>query len=389
MRATRPRRPLSRSLRRRSRTEVASVRVARRHSGGDPFRAAPHRRSPADAHSHPYRRHGHLRQQLRVSRRFALDVPVHLRGFMGNVSEIHLALLLSALCLEATMLKNSAKSVLVLAMLAAAGCASIPERDPVLEDARISVNAARRNPQIATYAPAELDQAVATLRQADDLAARGGRIGDVDQLAMLASQRAVLAQEAARARSEEAALMVQRRANDAQVTANMSRRQADSAQVQAAAAQRQAEDAQRLASSMQCRADVYAPPAYDYRRRQNERVYEANVSYVRAVVGPPQQRCWVDREQVTSHPASTFRAQSSAVRSAASSATRLAAAMGRISLRVSESSVAQRLAPTLAAARTVRFTRRTCSDANRTDFSEPGLLGCYIQLRVAMSIACK
>ena len=49
---------------------------------------------------------------------------------------------------------------------------------------------------------------------------------------------------------------------------------------------------------MQPRADVYAAPAYDYRRRQNERLYEANVSSVRAVVGPPQQRCWVTREQV-------------------------------------------------------------------------------------------
>lgn len=196
------------------------------------------------------------------------------------------------------MYRNSAKTVLVLAMLAAAGCASVPERDTVLENARMSVNAANSNPQIATYAPAELNQAVATLRQAEDLAARGGRISDVDQLAMLASQRAVLAQDAARARAEEAALMVQRRANDAQLTANMSRRQADAAQIQAADAQRQAEDAQRLASSMQPRADVYPAPAYDYRRRQNERVYEANVSYVRAVVGPPQQRCWVAREQV-------------------------------------------------------------------------------------------
>jgi len=196
------------------------------------------------------------------------------------------------------MLRNSAKTVLALAVLAAAGCASVPERDAVLEDARVSVNTARSNPQVASYAPAELDRAVATLRQAEDLAARGGRIGDVDQLAMLAGQRAVLAQDAARARSEEAALMVQRRANDAQLTANMSRRQADAAQIQAADAQRQAEDAQRLASSMQPHADVYVAPAYDYGRRQNERLYEANVSYVRAVIGPPQQRCWVAREQV-------------------------------------------------------------------------------------------
>lgn len=196
------------------------------------------------------------------------------------------------------MLKKSAKSVLVLAMLAAAGCASIPERDAVLEDARGSVNAARSNQQVVSYAPAELDQAVGTLRQADDLAARGGRTGEVHQLAMLASQRAAFAQDAARTRSEQAALMVQRRANDAQATANQSQRQADSAQAQATAAQRQAEEAQRVASSMQVPADAYAPPAYDYRRRQNEPVYEANVTYVRAVVGPPQQRCWVDRERV-------------------------------------------------------------------------------------------
>lgn len=196
------------------------------------------------------------------------------------------------------MLRNSAKSVLVLAMLAAAGCASISERDGVMEDARVSVNAARSNPQVASYAPAELDQAVLTLRQADDLAARGGRIGEVHQLAMLASQRATFAQDAARTRSEQAVLLVQRRANDAQATANLTQRQAESAQIQAAAAQRQAEEAQRVASSMQLRADAYAPPGYDYRRRQNEPLYEANVTYVRAVVGPPQQRCWVDRERV-------------------------------------------------------------------------------------------
>jgi len=37
---------------------------------------------------------------------------------------------------------------------------------------------------------------------------------------------------------------------------------------------------------------------YGYRRGDNERLYEANVTSVRAVVGPPQQRCWVEREQV-------------------------------------------------------------------------------------------
>jgi len=47
--------------------------------------------------------------------------------------------------------------------------------------------------------------------------------------------------------------------------------------------------------------DRYSPApvvAHDYRRRDRERLYEADVTSVRAVVGPPQQRCWVEREQV-------------------------------------------------------------------------------------------
>ncbi|WP_114969986.1 beta/gamma crystallin-related protein [Rhodoferax ferrireducens] len=44
---------------------------------------------------------------------------------------------------------------------------------------------------------------------------------------------------------------------------------------------------------------VPAPVAVpDYRRRNDERLYEANVTSVRAVLGAPEQRCWVEREQV-------------------------------------------------------------------------------------------
>ncbi len=46
----------------------------------------------------------------------------------------------------------------------------------------------------------------------------------------------------------------------------------------------------------------YAPaplPVYDARRRGGERLYEADVTAVRAVVGTPGQRCWVEREQVS------------------------------------------------------------------------------------------
>jgi uncharacterized protein YcfJ len=39
-------------------------------------------------------------------------------------------------------------------------------------------------------------------------------------------------------------------------------------------------------------------PTYEYRQRANERVYEAPVTSVHAVMGSPEQRCWVERQQV-------------------------------------------------------------------------------------------
>jgi len=182
-----------------------------------------------------------------------------------------------------------AAPVFVLA-LAASACATFPDRDPALDNARLSVDAARRNPQVAVYAPAEFDQAAVALRQADELASRGGRYSEAHQLALLASERAAAAQDVARLRSEQAAVAAQRSATDARIRADVTQQQAATAQMQAAEAQRQAEEARRLA--------VAAPTTYDYRRRPNETLYEAPVTSVRAVVGPPEQRCWVERQVV-------------------------------------------------------------------------------------------
>lgn len=45
-------------------------------------------------------------------------------------------------------------------------------------------------------------------------------------------------------------------------------------------------------------AEPLAAPNYEYRRRPQERTFNARVTSVHAVVGPPEQRCWVEREQV-------------------------------------------------------------------------------------------
>jgi len=39
-------------------------------------------------------------------------------------------------------------------------------------------------------------------------------------------------------------------------------------------------------------------PAYQYRWRPEEKLFEVPISQVRAVVGPAEQRCWVERQQV-------------------------------------------------------------------------------------------
>jgi uncharacterized protein YcfJ len=56
----------------------------------------------------------------------------------------------------------------------------------------------------------------------------------------------------------------------------------------------------------QAQAGYVAPPPvaapYPYYPQHGERLYEANVVAVRAVTGPPEQRCWVERQQVGGAP---------------------------------------------------------------------------------------
>jgi uncharacterized protein YcfJ len=54
----------------------------------------------------------------------------------------------------------------------------------------------------------------------------------------------------------------------------------------------------RLDESRYAPAPVAASDGRDYRRRGSERVFEANVTSVRAVVATPEQKCWIEQEQV-------------------------------------------------------------------------------------------
>ncbi|MCV2356509.1 beta/gamma crystallin-related protein [Paucibacter sp. B2R-40] len=60
--------------------------------------------------------------------------------------------------------------------------------------------------------------------------------------------------------------------------------------------------ARAVPANQQYEEQRYAPApvsVYDSRRRNDERLYEAEVTSVRAVMGKPQQRCWVEQQQVS------------------------------------------------------------------------------------------
>ncbi len=101
------------------------------------------------------------------------------------------------------------------------------------------------------------------------------------------------------------------------------------------------------------------PVPYAYYPHHGERLYPANVVAVRAVMGPPEQRCWVEQQQVPEQQPERARAPSSAASWAASLAIRSAMVAATTLRRPSARSAARPSAPTSTAA--ARPRRRTCS----------------------------
>lgn len=146
-------------------------------------------------------------------------------------------------------------------------CAVMPAHDANVENARAAVAAAQSDPQVVALAPAELAQAVETMRRTDALAKDYGRIEDVHHLAYLAWARATTATEVARQRAAEAAVASAnierdrvrlearaREAERAQRDAQTARQNAQAAQAQADASRRDALQAQHDAATAEQQA---------------------------------------------------------------------------------------------------------------------------------------
>jgi outer membrane protein OmpA-like peptidoglycan-associated protein len=87
--------------------------------------------------------------------------------------------------------------------LALGACASVPQPNAALENARVAVQAAEADPNVTKYAPLDLDVARKDLNNADN-AAMHHQDADVAQSAYLAMQNARLAQAHGAAKADDA-----------------------------------------------------------------------------------------------------------------------------------------------------------------------------------------
>jgi outer membrane protein OmpA-like peptidoglycan-associated protein len=116
--------------------------------------------------------------------------------------------------------------------LALGACASMPQPNAALEDARAAVQTAQADPNVTRYAPLDLDRAQKDLSVAEDAAAHH-RDAEVNQPAYLATQNARLAQAHAAQKADEARVAAGQTERD-QIMLAARTREADNAKASAA-----------------------------------------------------------------------------------------------------------------------------------------------------------
>jgi len=167
-------------------------------------------------------------------------------------------------------------SLTLLAVAVLAACATTPEPNAMLEQARSDYRAAAANPQARDLAGGELKQASDALARADEAWARKEAKPQVDQLAYLAKQRAAIAEETARQKGAELAVANANAQRDkvrlaARTTeADAATRAAEAARLQSQEAQRQSAVSQQQADTARQQAAVSQQQAADAQLRTSQ-----------------------------------------------------------------------------------------------------------------------
>lgn len=165
-----------------------------------------------------------------------------------------------------------ALAAVAICLMTLAGCSTLPERDPQLEDARIAHDAARDDANVQALAALEYKRADDEYRRAEAAWQNHDDPVEVDHLAYLAQRRAEIALATARLRASEAVIAnataernrIQLEARTRE--ANLAQRDAQIAQLQAEVTRQRALEAQRDAAIAEQRANASLAEASAARR---------------------------------------------------------------------------------------------------------------------------
>ncbi|WP_237763243.1 OmpA family protein [Thiobacillus denitrificans] len=159
--------------------------------------------------------------------------------------------------MELIMKKNRYFPLSLIAAAMLAGCSTLPPQNTALDEARSVYSSARTNPQVVNLAPLELQKAGETLSKADAALSKGDSDVTVNQLAYLTKQQVAVAQETAKRKAAEAAVVSASAQRD-QVRLAARTAEAEAARRQAAMSQTEVDEARRQAAIAQQTAEQQA-----------------------------------------------------------------------------------------------------------------------------------
>jgi outer membrane protein OmpA-like peptidoglycan-associated protein len=158
--------------------------------------------------------------------------------------------------MELIMKKDRYRPLSLIAAAMLAGCSTMPAQNTALEEARSVYSSARTDPQVTSLAPLELQKAGESLNKANAALSKGDDAA-VNQLAYLTKQQVAIAQETAKRKAAEQAVINATAQRD-QVRLAARTAEADAARQQVAMSQAEVDEARRQAAIAQQTADQQA-----------------------------------------------------------------------------------------------------------------------------------
>ncbi|PRC93014.1 OmpA family protein [Solimicrobium silvestre] len=156
------------------------------------------------------------------------------------------------------MKKNLFSPTLLTIAVLISACSTVPRTTSFLEQTRRDYGVAQNNPNVARYAPLEMQQATIAMNQANLASTHDDSEDKINKLAYIAKDKIALAQEVTKQKLAEVAMASTVKERD-QMVLNQRTAEADQAKMNAADSQRKTQEAQAHAAQLEAElADLAA-----------------------------------------------------------------------------------------------------------------------------------